>query len=130
VPETGFQKFRRSTAISGGAPIVALSQRGLFSLNDVAFEKLDRPEALELFYNTDGIIGFKAAPKDSADSSVVRRHTKSSFQVEGRAFMRYWKIPEEAKGRRYRAELVEGVEGDILTVNLKEGNDHNEDGDR
>jgi hypothetical protein len=126
MPRAEFQKWRRSTAISGGVPLVALHQRGLFSLNDAAFEKLDRPEAVELFYNPDEmIVAFKSAPKESPDSYIVRRHTKSSFQVEGRAFMRFWGIPKEATGRRYRAEL----EDDILTVNLKQGDDHNEDGE-
>jgi hypothetical protein len=112
-----FEKFRRYKLTADPVPIVAFHARGLFALNELAYEAIDRPEAIELFYDpSEMVIGFKGATRDSPDAYVVRHHTKHSYQVEGRGLVRYYKIPEEATGKRYRAEMV----GDILAVDLKQ----------
>jgi len=80
------------------------------------------PEAIEMLYAPDQVIGFKAAPRSSPDAYAVRTTTKTAFQVEGRAFLKYYGIPEDRRGRRYRAELVD--EG-ILAIDL---NQDSEDG--
>jgi len=46
----------------------------------------------------------------------VRHHTKHSYQVEDRGFIRYYGIHEEAGGKRYRAEMID----DILAVDLEQ----------
>jgi len=98
-------------------PTVAIHTRGLFALNELAYDALKRPEAIELFYDpAERVIGFKGATRDSPDAYAVRQHTKHSYQVEGRGFMRFYKIPEKAGGKRYRAEMV----GDILAMDLKQ----------
>ncbi len=97
--------------------MVAFHLRGIFALNELAYASLKRPEAVELFYDRDEkVIGFKASTREEPDSYAVRHHTKHGYQVEGRSFMRYYGIPEEATGRRYKAEMV----GDILAVDLKQ----------
>ena len=112
-----FEKFRRYKVTADPVPIVAFHTRGLFALNELAYEALNRPEAIELFYDpSEMVIGFKGATRDSPDAYAVRRHTKHSYQVEGRGFIRYYKIPEEAGGKRYRAEMID----DILTIDLKQ----------
>lgn len=91
--------------------------RGLFALNELAYDSLKRPDAVELFYDPDEkVIGFKGSTREEPDSYAVRHNTKHSYQVEGRSFMRYYGIPEGATGRRYKAEMV----GDILAMDLKQ----------
>jgi len=88
----------------------------LFALNELAYEALNRPEAIELFYDrSDKVIGLKGAERGSPDSYAVRHHTKHSYQVEGRSFMKFYEIPEEAAGRRYQAEMMDG----ILAIDLQ-----------
>ncbi len=112
-----FEKFRRYKVTADPVPIVALHERGLFALNELAYEALDRPEAIELFCDRDEmVIGFKGAARGDPDAYAVRHHTKHSYQVEGRSFLKYYGIPEEARGRRYRAEMIR----EILTIDLKE----------
>jgi hypothetical protein len=110
-----FEKFRRYKVTEGDTPIVALHLRGIFALNKNAYDLLGQPEAVEMLYAPEQrIIGFQAAPKSSPDAYAVRHTTKTAHQVEGRAFLKYYNIPEDAKGRRYNAELVD----DILTINI------------
>lgn len=112
-----FEKFRRSKATSAPVPMVSVHLRGIFALNDLAYEALDEPDAIELFYDKqERIIGMKGALRSSPDAYVVRRGTAHSFQVEGRTFLKFYGIPREATGRRYVAEL----DGDILTIDLKQ----------
>jgi hypothetical protein len=112
-----FQKFRRYKVTEGDTPIVSIHLRGIFAMNKNAYEKLGEPEAVEMLYAPDErIIGLQAAERSSPDAYSVRQHTKTAFQVEGRAFLKYYKVPEEATGRRYRAEMQD----DILTIDLNQ----------
>lgn len=112
-----FEKFRRYKVTEGDEPIVSLHLRGIFALNKNAYDKLGEPEAIEILYAPEEkVIGFQAAPKSSPDAYAVRRNTKTAFQVEGRGFLKYYNIPKEATGRRYRAEMMD----DVLTVNLNQ----------
>lgn len=112
-----FEKFRRSKATSAPVPMVSVHLRGIFALNDLAYEALGKPDAIELFYDKDErVIGMKGAPRTSPDSYAVRRGTAHSFQVEGRTFLKFYGIPHEATGRRY----VTDMDGDILTLDLKQ----------
>ena len=111
------QTFKRYKATVKYSPVVNVTMRGLFSLNQVAFETLNEPEAVELLYSPNGLIGFEAAPPSSPDAYRVRHPSKRAYQVEGRAFLRVNGIPEEMKERRYRAEMQDGV----LTVDLNQG---------
>ena len=113
-----FEKFRRYKVTEGDIPIVSVSLRGIFSLNRLAYEALGKPEAVEVLYAPEErVIGFQPAPRNSPDSYAVRHHTKTAHQVEGRSFMKYYEIPEDRKGRRYRAEVVDDS---ILTVDLNQ----------
>jgi hypothetical protein len=112
-----FETFRRYKVTEGDTPIVALHLRGIFALNQNAYEKLGEPEAIEMLYAPEErVVGFRAAPKTSPDAYAVRHTTKTAHQVEGRGFLKYYDIPEEAKGRRYTAELID----DILTIDLNQ----------
>lgn len=112
-----FEKFRRSKATSASVPMVSVHLRGIFALNDLAYEALDKPDAIELFYDKDErVIGMKGAPRSSPDAYAVRRGTAHSFQVEGRTFLKFYGIPQEATGRRYVAE----IDDDILTIDLNQ----------
>ena len=105
--------------------MVAFHVRGLFALNELAYDALNRPEAIELFYDRgEKIIGLKGSSKESPDSYAVRHHTKHSYQVEGRSFIKFYGIPQEAAGRRYRAEMM----GEILAVDLKQQLDDGTEG--
>lgn len=112
-----FEKLFRYKVTEAPTPIVSFHARGLFALNELAYDALKRPEAIELFYDrNEQIIGFKASTRESPDSYVVRHHTKHSYQVEGRSFIKFFEIPKGAAGRRYRAEMID----DILAVDLKQ----------
>ncbi len=121
-----FEKFHRYKVTEAPTPMVAFHVRGLFALNELAYDALKRPEALELFYDrNEKVIGFKASTRDSPDSYAVRHHTKHSYQVEGRSFIKFYEIPEKASGLRYTAEMVD----DILAVDLKQHLNDNGDGE-
>ena len=112
-----FEKFRRATTTTAPVPIVAIHKRKLFAMNQLAYEALGEPEAVEFLYApSERVIGIRPAPRESPDSYVVRHHTRFSHQVEGKAFMRFYGIPDKVTGRRYKAELVD----DLLTVDLKQ----------
>jgi hypothetical protein len=111
------EKFRRYKVTEAPNPMVAFHLRGLFALNELAYDALKRPEAIELFYDRDErVVGFKTSTCASPDSYAVRHHTKHSYQVEGRSFIKFYGIPEEEAGRRYAAEMID----DILAVDLKQ----------
>ncbi len=121
----GFQKLRRADLRTTSGPMVAIHKRKLFALDQASYEALGEPEACELLYDPEKrIIGFQAAERDAPDAYVCRHHTKFSHQVEGRAFFKRFGIPEEVTGRRYRAELVDG----ILAVDLNQ-TDEDADGE-
>lgn len=112
----GFEKFHRVNATSGGVPMVSIHLRGVFALNQQAFEALGEPEAVELFKQRGmWIIGFGAASVDSPDGYKVRHHTKHSHQVAGKAFLEFYEIPQDMWGRRYKAEPLGN---NMLAVNL------------
>jgi hypothetical protein len=112
-----FEKFRRSAVTAASVPIVAIHKRKLFAMNQLAYELIGEPEAVELFYAPfDQVIGIRPASRESPDAYVVRHHTRFSHQVEGKSFMSFYDIPDEVTGRRYKAELLDNV----LAVNLKQ----------
>ncbi len=112
-----FEKFRRAAATAAGQPLVAIHSRGIFAMNQMAYEALGEPDACELFYDRENrIIGLRGAPRRAPDAYTVRHHTRYSHQIAGKSFLSFYEIPEEATGRRYGAELVDG----ILTVDLKQ----------
>jgi len=110
-----FEKFRRSNITAGATPMVAVHQRGVIAFNPQAYEALGKPEAIELYYDREArTIGLKGAPRSSPDSYAVRHHTKLSSQISGQSFLEFYDIPDNFRGRRYRAEH----NGDMLTVDL------------
>jgi hypothetical protein len=97
--------------------MVAIHVRGVLAFNSQALDALEKPEAVELFYDRDAmIIGMKGASRSSPDSYVVRHHTRNSAQIAGQSFLEYYDIPPEVRGRRYRAE----VQDEMLTVDLRQ----------
>ena len=85
--------------------MVSIHLRGVFALNQQAYEAIGEPEAVELFKQRgEWIIGFGATTADSPDAYKVRHHTKHSHQVAGKAFLEFYEIPKEMWGRRYKAE--------------------------
>jgi hypothetical protein len=110
-----FEKFRRSNITSGAVPMVAIHLRGVFALNEQAFEALGKPEAIELYYDREArVIGMKGAPRSSPDSYAVRHHAKHSSQISGQSFLEFYDVAKDYRGRRYRAERND----DMLTVDL------------
>ncbi|MGI8867129.1 MAG: hypothetical protein ACR2G1_10390 [Rubrobacteraceae bacterium] len=110
-----FEKFRRSNITSGAVPMVSIHLRGIMALNEQAQEALGKPDAIELFYDReDRIVGMKSAPRSSPDAYAVRHHAKHSSQIAGQSFLEFYEIPQNVRGRRYKAEK----DGDFLTVDL------------
>lgn len=97
--------------------MVAIHLRGIMALNQQAQDALGNPDAIELFYNKEEqVIGMQGAPRSSPDSYAVRHHAKHSSQISGQSFLEFYDIPPDVRGRRYRAELDEGM----LTVDLRQ----------
>jgi hypothetical protein len=119
-----FQTFQRYKVTAEDTPIVNVTLRGLFSMNQESFEALKEPDYVELLYSPDGYIGFKAAPRESPNAYRLRHHSKTAYQVEGRAFLRLNGIPDGVKGRRYHAEVDDDG---ILVVDLSQDSERTSD---
>lgn len=116
-----FKKFRRAYVTSEAVPLVAVRQRGTLGINRMAYEALGEPKAVELLYAPDEqIIGLQAAERNAPDAYRIRREAEGRYEVAGVSFLKHYGIPlEKVGGRRYRAEVVDG----ILNVDLKQDPD-------
>lgn len=113
-----FVKYRRRR----GNPVSALAfvtvqQLGRFSMNQLAFELLGRPERVELLFDPEEHrIGFRPTTPDDVDSYRVRKiPTSNSYIVSGESFLPSIGHRPDVT-RRYQAELV----GDVLAIDLRE----------
>ena len=90
----------------------------MIGLNRTAFKALGEPKAVTLLFDSeDQIVGFRAAALTNEHAYAVRTNTKgTSYLISGTLFTNYYGIPTEM-ARRWEARLVEG---DILTIDLKE----------
>lgn len=114
-----FRKFRRAYVTSGPVPIVAIRESGrVFGLNLKAYEALGQPKAVEYLYDpNERIIGLRGAERDVPDAYSIRNHNGKRFEVASKAFLNHYDIPvSEVGGRRYKAEMTDGV----LTIDLKQ----------
>ncbi len=112
---TEFEVFtKRSRPISTQAT-VSIQKKGNFALNQVAYEMLGQPEAVELlFKRTERIMGLRAVTKDMRHGYPVRKQQNSqSYLLAGRAFTQYYNI-DVGVTRRYDARM----EGDVLVVDV------------
>ncbi len=117
--DQGFEKWHRHRVMSGDQPTVAIHARGLLSLNMEAWTEMGKPDAVELYFKPSGVgvIGIKSATRESPDAYVVRHQSQTAHHVEARAFMKFYDVSSEARGRRYRVEM----DGDLLIVDLNQG---------
>lgn len=110
-----FEKFRRSNITSGAVPMVSIHLRGIMALNQQAREALGNPDAIELFYDQEErVIGMKGALRSSPDAYAIRHHARHSSQIAGQSFLEFYDIPQNVRGRRYKAEK----DDTFLTVDL------------
>lgn len=80
---------RTSTSIR-----VSLNPRGSFTLNRKAFEALNEPETVELYFDkTSRLVGMKACSPELRHAYPVKKQgTSNSWLVRGRAFCNYYNI--------------------------------------
>lgn len=111
-----FEVFRKGTKVQESKAYVTLQRKGPISLNLPAYRSLGEPPALELLFDKDEqLIGLKAADLQNANAYPVRAVGSATFQVAGRAFMKFYGINSDAT-RRYVGRLLD--QG-ILGIDLK-----------
>jgi len=113
-----FLPFDRHATPTPGKPFATIQRTGkLITLNKVAYQMLNKPEAVELSYDPDEhLIGVRPVPSSHPRSYVVRQMGKSNtYTIAGQAFTQYWGI-DTSLALRYSASLI----GDYLVVDLKE----------
>lgn len=73
---------------------VSLNARGVFTLNQLAFDELGNPEAVELLFDrAEKLVGLKAVDKNLKHAIKVRKQGKNkSYLIGAKAFCKYYKI--------------------------------------
>lgn len=119
-----FEVYKRNRAPADNRPAVTVMQRGQLSINDVAFEMLGMPEALELLYSrTKRVVGVRPVDRDEPHAYVPRTRSAKyrghgPYVVSGAAFFRYFGI-EVKQTARYTATMRD----DALIIELMEHSD-------
>jgi hypothetical protein len=73
---------------------VSVNERGIFSLNQKAFDELDQAEYVELYFDKiNKLIGVKPVKADSKFAYAVKQNGKAkSYLVRALAFLSYYNI--------------------------------------
>lgn len=115
-----FELFKMQRSRSGGTvKRVSLNTRGVFTINKLAFEALEKPEAVQLYYNEENkVIALKPVPKDEEFSYSVRKQGKNnSWLIGGKAFCTFYDIPTEKTVTFNKIELLEDG---MMALDLKD----------
>lgn len=112
-----FERFTGTHAPSDKISSFTIQKRGIFSLNRAAFDLLKRPQAVQLYFNTDEqAIGITPSDPKAPDAITIRKQKGSaSYNIAGMAFCKWYDI-DTSVARRYEATLEEGN----LYVDLKQ----------
>lgn len=114
---SGFEEFDRNVRPIKSDPAVTIQTKGVFSLNQAAYDQLGTPEAVVLLMNPDTrVIAFRAAELKQKNAYRVRQVPRGkSYMVAGKAFCDRYEI-DMTQTRNYAAEMAE----DLLMVDLKQ----------
>jgi hypothetical protein len=118
-----FERFDKRHIAIAGSPFVTIQQGGrVMTINRVAYEMLEGPEAVELLYNKQNrVIGVRqVSPKEPYAFPLRgqgrRGKEPSNYLVAVQAFTKYYGI-DTSVAMRYPVEMQE----DILLVPLDRG---------
>ena len=107
-----FEKYSKDLVPLKRDPWVTLQKRGAISLNQSAFVLLERPAAVELLYDADGmIIGLRKADVHGRDVHFVRSPSGKEagpFVISAIAFLKYYEINLDSS-YRWPAYLDDGT---------------------
>jgi hypothetical protein len=108
-----FETFKRQRVRPGDEPYLTIQRKGIFSLNRPAFEALDRPDWVELLYDSDTRrIGVRKVDSSIDHAYGVRklgsRRGESTFLVSGTAFTNYYEI-DTSRSIRRSGRVEDGV---------------------
>lgn len=91
-----FEEFTQGASSSrgGSEPRISLNNRGDLTLNQLAFEKLQKPKKVVLAFNkVKGLIGARPAREDENHALEVKPLAKStSYIIRSKAFCRFYGI--------------------------------------
>lgn len=112
-----FEVFTRRSSPIRKEPLVTIQRKGMFSMNQAAFEALGSPEAVELLYDPEEkIIGLRPIDPEAAHAYPVRTMGNGSSRlVAGTAFATFHGI-DTSVARRYNAAMY----GNVLGIDLKQ----------
>lgn len=112
-----FEEFDRNSRPIRSDPAITIQTKGVFSLNQAAFNALGEPEAVVLLMDRESrIMAFRPATLKESNAYRLRPVPRGkSYMVAGKAFCDRYEIPMD-KSRNYVAEK----QGDLLTVDLRQ----------
>ncbi len=112
-----FEVFKRQRLAPDKDPLITIQKKGIFSLNQIAYEALGKPEAVELLYDRDArIIGLRKVDASVQHAYRVRPFgSGATWLVSGTAFTKYYEI-DLSVPIRYTARK----ERDMLVIDLKD----------
>lgn len=90
---------------------VSLNVRGVFTLNQLAYDELGKPDAVELLYDKEAhLIGLKPSDRTIKYSYEVRRQGENkSYLIGARAFCSYYGIDLTSTRRFDEVTIIDGV---------------------
>lgn len=97
-----------------GFPVVTVQSSGGIGLNLVAYEELDEPKFLKLYYDEEEErIGLESANRSDDYAYPVRPSGESGYSVSVRSFLKFFDI-DISVTRKFRAT----IEGNMLVATL------------
>lgn len=105
-----FEVFTKRMVPLVKQPFVTIQTRGIFSLNQSAFQAMGAPDAVELLYDRSArVIGLRPVPTTENHAYGVRgTNNGSSHVIAGTAFVRFYDI-DTSVSRRWDAYIEDGV---------------------
>jgi hypothetical protein len=111
-----WEVFKHQGGRSATVMRVSLNTRGVLTLNQVAFDALLTPVAVELLFDGDeNLIGLRPTGKDVRHSYPVRKQgTNKSYLIGAKAFVNYYRIELEQTIAFNDVKIADG----IMVLNL------------
>jgi len=109
------------TSRGGRSMRVSLSAKGLIAINNLAFQSLAEPEAVELMFDkANKVIGIRKCDPKLKNAFAVKKQARSnSYYVRAMAFCRFYNIVVKQTVAFTDLEL----EGDVLTLAFAKSSD-------
>lgn len=115
-----FEVFQKGSAPTSTVPTVTIQKRGLFSLNQAAYELLGKPEAVQFLWDSEEkLIALQQADPNDLNSYPARRQNAAADRgpvlVAGTMFSRFIGL-DTSQARRWVPEKRQ----DMLIVDTKQ----------